>query len=88
MNGLRAVIINKLNNNEGVGLMTKNMPFSVTLHPGTYYWCSCGKSAKEQFCDGSHIPQRNRQGAGGIRHQEDGAGRFVRVPAHKEPALL
>lgn len=20
----------------------------------TYYWCSCGKSAKQPFCDGSH----------------------------------
>ena len=20
----------------------------------SYYWCSCGKSAKQPFCDGSH----------------------------------
>jgi CDGSH-type Zn-finger protein len=20
----------------------------------TYYWCSCGKSAKQPFCDGAH----------------------------------
>jgi CDGSH-type Zn-finger protein len=20
----------------------------------TYYWCSCGKSARQPFCDGSH----------------------------------
>ena len=20
----------------------------------TYYWCSCGKSSKQPFCDGSH----------------------------------
>ncbi len=24
------------------------------LKPGTYYWCSCGKSEKGLFCDGSH----------------------------------
>ena len=30
------------------------MPFSVTLGAGTYYWCGCGKSEKEPFCDGSH----------------------------------
>ena len=34
--------------------MPKNIPFSVTLGQGTYHWCSCGKSAKEPFCDGSH----------------------------------
>jgi len=34
--------------------MPKKLPFSVTLGTGTYYWCSCGKSAKEPFCDGSH----------------------------------
>ena len=21
----------------------------------SYYWCSCGKSSKQPFCDGSHI---------------------------------
>jgi CDGSH iron-sulfur domain-containing protein 3 len=25
-----------------------------TLGPGMYYWCSCGKSKSEGFCDGSH----------------------------------
>ena len=22
--------------------------------PGTYWWCSCGRSKKQPFCDGSH----------------------------------
>ena len=35
-------------------IIPKNMPFSVTLGPGSYSWCSCGNSAKEPFCDGSH----------------------------------
>ncbi len=27
----------------------------VDLEVGkTYYWCSCGRSAKQPFCDGSH----------------------------------
>ena len=30
------------------------VPIVLTLEPGTYYWCSCGKSAKQPFCDGSH----------------------------------
>lgn len=29
-------------------------PKVVTLEPGTYYWCACGKSANQPFCDGSH----------------------------------
>lgn len=34
--------------------MARNGPYIVTLEPGTYSWCSCGKSAKAPFCDGSH----------------------------------
>ncbi|MDQ6964335.1 MAG: CDGSH iron-sulfur domain-containing protein [Mariprofundales bacterium] len=29
-------------------------PVVLELEPGTYYWCSCGKSATQPFCDGSH----------------------------------
>jgi CDGSH-type Zn-finger protein len=29
-------------------------PTVMTLEPGTYYWCSCGRSAKQPFCDGAH----------------------------------
>ena len=29
-------------------------PYAVELEPGTYWWCSCGKSKKQPFCDGSH----------------------------------
>jgi len=30
-------------------------PFAVDVEEGkTYYWCSCGKSEKQPFCDGSH----------------------------------
>jgi CDGSH-type Zn-finger protein len=29
-------------------------PAVMELKPGTYYWCSCGKSKNQSFCDGSH----------------------------------
>jgi len=29
-------------------------PAILELEPGTYYWCSCGKSTNQPFCDGSH----------------------------------
>ncbi len=30
-------------------------PFAVDVEAGkSYYWCACGKSAKQPFCDGSH----------------------------------
>jgi len=30
-------------------------PYAVDVEEGkTYYWCSCGRSAKQPFCDGSH----------------------------------
>jgi CDGSH-type Zn-finger protein len=26
----------------------------VVLQPGSYYWCACGRSKHQPFCDGSH----------------------------------
>ncbi len=39
-------------------------PYQVQLEAGkTYFWCSCGHSSKQPFCDGSHktttlLPQK------------------------------
>ncbi len=30
------------------------VPVVMDLEPGTYYWCSCGRSEGQPFCDGSH----------------------------------
>ena len=32
----------------------KDAPYVMELEPGNYAWCSCGKSAKQPFCDGGH----------------------------------
>lgn len=31
------------------------VPIPVNLEPGReYYWCTCGQSQRQPFCDGSH----------------------------------
>ncbi len=29
-------------------------PAILELEPGTYYWCRCGQSQNQLFCDGAH----------------------------------
>ena len=29
-------------------------PQVLELEPGEYYYCACGESSKQPFCDGSH----------------------------------
>lgn len=32
-----------------------NTPYPVDVEAGkSYWWCACGKSAKQPFCDGAH----------------------------------
>lgn len=32
-----------------------NTPYAVVVESGqTYWWCACGRSASQPFCDGSH----------------------------------
>ena len=35
--------------------IAQKSPIAVDLKAGeTYYWCACGKSAAQPFCDGAH----------------------------------
>lgn len=38
----------------GKATIAAKAPAILTLEPGTYYWCSCGRSNSQPFCDGSH----------------------------------
>lgn len=36
-------------------VVAQKAPYPVDVEAGkSYFWCSCGKSAKQPFCDGSH----------------------------------
>ena len=36
-------------------LVAKKGPYAVDVEEGkAYWWCACGKSANQPFCDGSH----------------------------------
>lgn len=34
--------------------IAQKAPYALELEAGTYYWCACGRSKKQPFCDGSH----------------------------------
>lgn len=34
--------------------IASKQPFVGELEPGEYYWCQCGLSQNQPFCDGSH----------------------------------
>jgi CDGSH-type Zn-finger protein len=35
--------------------IAQKAPYAVEVEAGkAYFWCTCGKSAKQPFCDGTH----------------------------------
>ena len=44
-----------LGNKMSESVVAQKAPYPVDVEAGkSYFWCSCGKSAKQPFCDGSH----------------------------------
>lgn len=36
-------------------IIAQKAPYPTEVEAGkTYFWCACGKSSKQPFCDGSH----------------------------------
>jgi CDGSH-type Zn-finger protein len=35
-------------------IIAQKSPCVLKMKPGSFYWCSCGKSKSQPFCDGSH----------------------------------
>ena len=35
-------------------IIAQRMPYVKEVEAGTYYWCACGRSKSQPYCDGSH----------------------------------
>lgn len=35
-------------------VVAQRKPYVLPAEMGTYWWCSCGRSAQQPFCDGAH----------------------------------
>ena len=64
--------------------IAQKAPYVLDLEPGTYYWCSCGRSNNQPFCDGSHkgseftpekveIEEKKKVALCGCKHSKNGA---------------
>jgi len=39
----------------GTAVVAQKAPYPVDVEAGkSYWWCTCGRSTKQPFCDGSH----------------------------------
>ena len=53
-------------------VIAQKEPYAIEVNEGEiYFWCACGRSANQPFCDGSH----KDTGFTPVRWQADKAGR-------------
>ncbi|HEX3573098.1 MAG TPA: CDGSH iron-sulfur domain-containing protein [Rhodopila sp.] len=56
---------------ESLPLVAQKGSYKIEVEAGkTYWWCACGKSAAQPFCDGSH----KGSGFAPVKFDADGAG--------------
>lgn len=64
--------------------IAQKSPYVLDLEPSKYYWCACGKSNNQPFCDGSHkgseftpklveIKEKKKVALCGCKHSKNGA---------------
>ncbi|MHB8551498.1 MAG: CDGSH iron-sulfur domain-containing protein [Acidiferrobacterales bacterium] len=49
--------LHKSNSSSAIYIKEPNLdinPYVLSLEPGNYYFCACGRSANLPYCDGSH----------------------------------
>lgn len=63
-------------------IVVQKKPYVVDLEPGTTYWCSCGRSESQPFCDGKHqgtsfepvaftVKEKKKYGLCGCKHTKN-----------------
>lgn len=64
-------------------IVVQKKPYVTELEPGkTYYWCSCGRSEEQSFCDGAHqgttfepiafeVDEQKKYGLCGCKHTKN-----------------
>ncbi len=55
-------------------VVAQKAPYGVEVESGkTYFWCTCGKSSKQPFCDGSHSNGSHSNGSHSNGSHSDGS---------------
>ncbi len=51
---LKIIVMDEKQKQTASPLPMDNKPLVKKMPAGKYFWCACGRSKKETFCDGSH----------------------------------